>query len=203
MEFKQEIERFKDWASRSLHETAEWELHYPDWLRFEASFFAFLNETDSAAWDPQAWDDVLYAVARDNECENFIDKVSEDMAVLMGLAHRAIKSDETQAKWQIAEALGRLVELEIAEPILLSFADDTDEYVKRRALHALSILGSQETEKLAAKAWASGQLYQRIGALHALSNISSSQLEHFLNLAERDGRDHLKANVDRIRTLHL
>lgn len=198
MAFKHEIERFKEYASCSFHGSAEWELEYPDWPRFEASLFAFLNETDSATWD-----DVLYAVARDNECENFIDRISEDTAVLISLAHRAIKSDETQAKWQIAEYLGRLVELEIAEPILRSLADDADEYVRRRALHALSILGSQETEKLAAKAWASGQLYQRIGALHALSNIGSSQLEHFLNLAEKDGRNHLKTNVVQIRALHL
>ncbi|MFC4217202.1 HEAT repeat domain-containing protein [Pseudophaeobacter arcticus] len=201
MEFQHEIKRFKDWASRSLHETAEWELQYPDWPRFEVSFFAFLNETDSTNWDRQTWDDVLYAVARDNECENFIDKISEDVPVLVSLAQKAVKSDETQAKWQIAEYLGCVAELEVAEPLLLSFVKDSDEYVRRRALNALSVIGSQETEKLAVLAWESGQLYQRIGALHALSNIGSSQLVHFLKLAEQDGRHHLMTNVSKLRSL--
>lgn len=203
MGFRQEVERFKDWVKRSLQETAEWELEYPNWPQFEESFFAFLNETDRASWDTQAWDDVLYAVARDNECEKFIDRISEDVPTLTGLAQRAIESDEPQAKWQIAEYLGQSADLEVAEPLLLSLADDPDEYVRRRSLSALSILGSNETEKLAISAWETGELYQRIGALNALNNIGSNRLEHFLNLADQDGRDYLKANVVKIRDQHL
>jgi HEAT repeat protein len=200
MEFCREVARFKDWSIRSSHSSAEWELEYPDWSRFESSFLAFINKVDCANWEPHEWDDVLYAVARDNECEKFIDIIAEDVSVLISLAQKAVRSDETQAKWQIAERLGRRAELEVAEPILLSFAGDADEYVRRRALYALSIFGSREVENLAVLAWDSGLLYQRIGALHALSNIGSSQLEHFLKLAEQDGRKHLIANASVLRS---
>jgi hypothetical protein len=53
MIFRNEIKRFRDWASRVRHQSAEWELEYPDWLRFETAVFSFLNETDSAKWEVQ------------------------------------------------------------------------------------------------------------------------------------------------------
>lgn len=195
MIFRNEIKRFRDWASRVRHHSAEWELEYPDWPCFEAAVFSFLNETDSAKWEAQDWHDLLYAVARDNECETIIERISEDQSLLRKFALEAMKSDESDAKWQVAESLGRLGDLEFAEPILLLFADDSDEYVRRRSLTAL---GSKETERLAILAWETGRLYPRIGALHALSKIGSPRLEQFLELAKQDARAHLLANASEL-----
>ncbi len=119
MELSDEIRRFRDWASRGEHHSAEWESDYPDWSSFQDAFFSFLNETDSADWNAQDWHDVLYAVARDNEGENLIQRVSEDKNLLIKLARKAVNSDEKDAKWQIAQYLGDVAELEAAEPILL------------------------------------------------------------------------------------
>ncbi|MDG1769220.1 MAG: HEAT repeat domain-containing protein [Yoonia sp.] len=76
--------------------------------------------------------------------------------------------------------------------------DDADEYVRRRSLMALSVLGSKETERLAILAWETGRLYPRIEALHALSKIGSPKLEHFLGLVKQDGRAHLLANASEL-----
>jgi hypothetical protein len=198
MIFRNEIKRFRDWASRVRHHSAEWELEYPDWLRFEAAVFSFLNETDSAKWEVQDWHDLLYAVARDNECENFIERISEDQSLLKKFAFEAMKSDERDAKWPVVERLGQLRDLGFAEPLLLHFVNDADEYVRRRSLMALSILGSKETERLAILAWETGRLYPRIGALHALSKIGSPKLEQFLGLVKQDGRAHLLANASEL-----
>ena len=35
------------------------------------------------------WHDLLYAVARDNECENFIERISEDQSLLKKFAFEA------------------------------------------------------------------------------------------------------------------
>lgn len=195
MIFRNEIKRFREWASRVRHHSAEWELEYPDWPRFEVAVFSFLNETDSAKWETQDRHDLLYAVARDNECEKFIERISEDQSLLNKFAFEAMKSDERDA-----ECLGRVGDLELAEPILQLFVDDADEYVRRRSLTALSVLGSKETERLAVLAWETGRLYPRIGALHALSKIGSPRLEHFLELAKQDGRAHLLANASELQT---
>lgn len=202
MTLRNEINRFRDWASSVRHHSAEWELEYPDWPGFEAAVFSFLNDTDSEKWEAQDWHDLLYAVARDNECESFIERISEDQSLLKKFALEAMKSDESDAKWQVAEALGQLGDLDFAEPILLLFVDDADEYVRRRSLDALSVLGSKETEKLAILAWDTGRLYPRIGALHALSKIGSPKLEHFLELAKQDGRAHLLTNASELQTEH-
>ncbi|UWQ44971.1 HEAT repeat domain-containing protein [Leisingera aquaemixtae] len=201
MIFRKEIKRFRDWASRVKHHSAEWELEYPDWPRFEAAVFSFLNETDSAKWEAQDWHDLLYAVARDNECEKFIERISEDQSLLKKFVFEAMKSDESEAKWQVAEYLGQIGDLEFAEPILLFFVEDADEYVRRRSLTALSVLGSKETERLAILAWETGRLYPRIRALHALNKIGSPRLEHLLELAKQDGRVHLLANASKLQTV--
>lgn len=198
MKFGDEVKRFRDWAHGLEDRLLYWEMNYPDWHRLQTAFFTFLDETDKADWDEQDWQDVLYAVARDNENKYFIGRVSEDPSLLKRFSLEVLKSDEADAKWQIAECLGRVAELEFAEPILLILVDDADEYVRRRSLLALSVLGSKEAERLAILAWETGLLYQRIGALHALSNIGSPRLHHFLELAKQDGRTYLVANASEL-----
>ena len=138
---------------------------------------------------------MLYAVARDNEGENLIQRVSEDKNLLIKLARKAVNSDEKDAKWQIAQYLGDVAELEAAEPILLLLVEDADEYVRRRSLQALSVIGSKETERHAILAWETDQLYPRIGAIHALSKINSDKLDLFLELAKNGGRKYLVENA--------
>lgn len=190
MKVENEVKLFKAWAS-TQDQRGEWETEYPRWQAFEAAVLDFLEKTKSAEWDDKDWQNIIFVVARDNECETFIGKISEDKELLLSLAHQALTSHESKAKWQIAAYLGETAALELAEPILLAWVTDANEYVSRRSLIALSILGSKETEKLAKMAWATEHEYQRIAALQALGNIASKELEQFLRLAKDDGRIHL------------
>lgn len=199
MKFGDEVRRFRDWADSVEHRSLIWEMNYPDWHRLQTAFLTFLDQTDKANWDEQDWQNVLYAVARDNENKYFIGAISDDPSLLKSVSLKVLESDETDARWQIAECLGREAELEFAEPILLILAEDADEYVRRRSLWALSVLGSKEVERLAILAWETGLLYQRIGALHALSEIGSTKLHHFLALAIQDGRPYLVSNALKLR----
>jgi hypothetical protein len=59
----------------------------------------------------------------------------------------------------------------------------------------LGQIGSAHTEVLAVTAWKTGQLYQRIAALYALSYARSPLLDRYLDLAQADGREHLIENA--------
>ena len=108
------------------------------------------------------------------------------------LAEAAIKYDEPGAKWQIASRLGSIEgSVEDVETYLLEFLNDSDEYVRRRALLALAHIGSDQTEAWAEIAWRTGHEYQRMAALHALHQVSSSKLDGFITLAKQDGRRYL------------
>jgi|ETNmetMinimDraft_32_1059908.scaffolds.fasta_scaffold43049_2 HEAT repeat protein len=199
MSFHQEVAKFKNWTKTLLSTFGEWELEYPEWDSFISAASHFLDRTSSKDWDDQDWQAVIYAVARDNECKNLISIIAEDLELLVAFSWRTTQSEEQQAKWQAAAYLGDKASLVCAEPVLLQFMKDADEYVVRRSLLSLSRLGSEHTEKLAISAWDTKHLYQRIAALHALHNIGSNQLEYYLDLASEDGRQHLLSNATKLR----
>ena len=119
---------------------------------------------------------------------------------LLCLAEQAVTSAEPDAKWQLAAELGRVeMRLPEVEPLLLRFASDEDEYVRRRSLTALADVGSTHVSELAERAWHSGDEYQRMAALYALLRSGSPELSEYLARAEADGRPNLVDYAARIR----
>ncbi len=155
-----------------------------------------------ATWAEATADDLLYALARDNEAEFIADELEHRPEILMGLAARGATSVEVDAKWQIAAKLGELngQKLPEAEVFLTQLVQDADEYVSRRALLALGKLKSETTEIFAERAWQTGLEYQRIAALWALKEVASPKLSSYLLEAEKDGREYVVRNAEEIRT---
>lgn len=87
----------------------------------------------------------------------------------------------------------------MVEPLLLQFAHDEDEYVRRQALMALGTLGSPLVEDLAEAAWQTGHEYQRMAVLAALRDVQSPALDDYLARAESDGRQYLLHYAAKIR----
>ena len=111
----------------------------------------------------------------------------------MVLATAALGSKDPDAKWQLADALGKWIpDAQDAEPLLERFFEDEHEYVRRRALIALGDRGSMRAEALAFRAWTTDEEYQRIAALGALRSINSAAFGQYLALALQDGREHLR-----------
>ena len=96
---------------------------------------------------------VLYAIACDNEYQYLADEVHlHHPATLIALARAALSRGEPDAKWQLADELGHLLDAGgAANQLLLILARDEHEYVRRRALGALARVGSPASGRRAAQ----------------------------------------------------
>jgi len=199
-----ETARFARWADTlPSARSGEWECDYEHWPDYHAAVAAFIEARPIALWSSEETRAVLYAIARDNEIEHLAREVRcRHPEILIELARASIHEGEPDARWQLAEELGRAGPLSDVEAILLELARDDAEYVRRRALAALARLGSTSAEALALEAWDRpdpNQQWARMMALWCLHRIGSSHLEPKLVEAEHDGREYLAGYARKIR----
>ena len=202
-----QVQDFKQWASNYFPENrfGEWELDYPDWECLYKVVLDFLATHQSInEWSTEDIDLVLYALARDNECQHIASQLCECYPdTLIQLAMLSIKLGEPDAKWQLAQELGQVqLETEKIEIILVELAHDSDEYVRRQALMALARIKSGFTEDLVLKSWHQpheNQAWSRMAVLYCLNEINSSHFESLRLEAELDSRPHLSEYAKKAR----
>jgi HEAT repeat protein len=191
----EEIERFKTW-SRQLDQTPEdertgtWERAYAHWNAVDAAFLDFVNKSNPEDWTGEVAEALLYLIARDHASEIFADLVAAQPDKLQLLARQAVDAKSPAGKWQLVVRLPELGDPALAESLLLRFINDPDEYVRRRTLQTLAVIGSGRTEHYCEKAWQRAdprQPDQRIAVLEALFKINSSKLPQYLQAARQDG----------------
>jgi len=194
MLLRQEIEKYKQW--RSLHP-------FPDeydgwWHGLYAATFAFAASTRPDEWTSEEVSDLLFLISHDL-CDLIVEQLAKEPNKLLAIGQVALKCNDPDAKWPIAVELGSLIEQKCdAEPMLIAFVNDDDEYVSRRALLSLASLNSDSTEFFAERAWNTGHLYQRIAALSALRTVSSPKLQEYVEKAYEDGREYVVRNARKI-----
>ncbi|EIG63868.1 hypothetical protein [Bradyrhizobium sp. WSM1253] len=191
------VSAFRSWAD-SLpvqQRVREWECNYQQWPAITSAFTAFLDSCLPQRWDASVYKLLLYILARDNEMEILKKELIAKPTHLLALTRIALDSGEQDARWQLADALGsaELIAGEV-EPLLGRLFCDENEYVSRRALLALARRRSKLAEPLAVRAWATEHEYQRMAALEVFAACDSPLLSSYLDLALRDGRQHL-ANI--------
>ncbi len=195
-----EVARFRSWVEADARpRIGEWECDYPSWDDLYNAVSSYISGSKVEEWDDSVADLLLYVIARDNEIEHVAGLLSEMPEKLYALGQMAVRADEKDAKWQLAEQLAYFPDQERAESLLLALAADTDEYVRRRALMALGRIKSEKVETLVEQAWDSGDEYQRMAVLDALYNLQSKKLAFYLEMAQADGRQYLTAFAERIR----
>ena len=193
-EFDRMVSAFRHWAAEYTHAgmSGEWECAFEEWPEMWAVLDEFLISVDPEEWDDEIIASLLYVIARDNEREILKQTLETKPIHLLALARAGIHSKERDARWQLADALGRSgLDAEVVTPLLERFINDEDEYVSRRALLALGGRLAPEAEALALRAWATGHEYQRMAALDVLSSLASPLLSSHLEAAEQDGRQYL------------
>jgi len=85
-------------------------------------------------WNADVYELILYTLARDNECENVIQALTEYPSVLKSLSYKALMSEDYEARWQVAYALGEIPDTDNnIDELLRMFLQDKHEYVRRRA----------------------------------------------------------------------
>lgn len=196
-----EVALFQQWANVSFPNGGGGECEYGSWDKLYPAVLEFMAAHPFSDWTQEEIAAVLYALARDNEDEFIAKELPEDL--LLQLTQAAIAFGEPHARWQLAVQLGeRAVEGELSERLLLALAHDENEYVRRRALNALTSLGSPAVEDLSLEMWERAdpsQEYSRMMVLSCLQKIASPKLEALLAEAEKDTRPYLRAAAERIR----
>lgn len=194
-------ENFVDW-SKTINHDFEWETNYPEWATIYTSFEQLLNRTDFRAWDAKFTQDILYLIARDNECERLIEILHDYPECLLFLSQHGLNYPDPDARWQLAHHLSAIFNIfPESEEIINNYYQDVNEYVRRRALLALGYIRSHFAEKNALNSWENGEEYQKIAALHVLYEIDSPALKKLLLKGETDLSELIKDNVKQIKEL--
>jgi hypothetical protein len=193
-EFRRAIGEFRAWATDfpSREKSGEWECAFDQWPKVHAAVSDYLEAYPPRQWTDDVVDLLLYILARDNEIEWLKKELIKRPDHLLTLAGAGVASNERDARWQLADALGDpVIDPTEAEALLLRYVRDDDEYVNRRALLALGRRQSPAAEALAHAAWETDHEHQRMAALDVLSSLNSPTLSTYLALAQKDGREYL------------
>lgn len=204
------VNAFKEWAKSNYptiteeNDNGEWCFGYEfDEMVSEALYFVDKNPVEKA--DQQIIDDLLYVIARDNECSTVITELEKSTGWFSLLCRCSLKTDYVNAKWQFAEHLSNYEGNDNLHGLVYDFLDVGDEYTERLALKALADIYPEKVEEYAVDFWHRQKddydEYQKIMVLHVLYQIHSPQLNDYLKMAEQSNYKYLKSNAQEIRTL--
>jgi HEAT repeat protein len=197
-----EVSKFRAWVDSLPDDTgtSAWEAGYEGWHELHTAGDNFVSTTSCAYWATDMIHVLLYVLARDTDTGYLVRAIARSPENLLCLAEYGVTDAEPDAKYQLAAELGCLKQLsQRTEPLLLRFAHDDDEYVRRRALLALADINSPHVTDLVSAAWNTGVEHARMAVLNALQKIHDPQLEDYLKLAEADGREYLVRYANKIR----
>jgi HEAT repeat protein len=189
-----EVERFKAWAAVQAKDSCEWECDYEGWSTFLAAAHAAFAGASLVDADI---DLILYALARDNECENILDMLEEHPLNGMSVARVGVTYPDRDARWQVAVFLGTRDDDE-GRSLLRSMVLDEDEYVRRRALLAIVRTDPIFAEDTALTWLCAEQEYARIAALTVLHKVGSPRLKDATERLKDDPSPYVRKKVAEI-----
>lgn len=201
------VDAFKMWVKINYPEITE-DNDNGEWCfcdEFEEMYVYALNVIQkcpvSSATD-QIIDDLLYAIARDNECENIVQVLEDYNDWFSLLCRNSLKTSYTNAKWQFAKNLKDYKGDDILKNLIFEFLSTGDEYTERLALQSLAYIYPEQAEKYAIEFWNRNKYeydeYQKIMVLHVLYHIHSTNLKMYLKMAENSSYEYLKINAQEI-----
>lgn len=195
------VERFRNWAGglSEAERIAEWECEFPDWETVYLAWEKALAPRPADQWSPGCLEAALYILARDWECQRLSHNL--DPCQLIYLAAIAQREGEPDARWQLAAELSRVRTSE-SEAALLRFADDPDEYVRRRSIQSLAKLKSSAVTRLARREWdrsADDHPWSKMNALWALQRVRSPEFGKLLPVALSSSNELLRKFAQELR----
>ena len=199
---------FKKWAETNYPEINE-DNDNGEWCfcaEFDEMYSAavdMITENSATVADEQIINDLLYAIARDNECENIKEILEKHDDWFSLLCRSCLHSTYTNAKWQFSKALENYSGNDDLKNLVFEFLSTGDEYTERMALKSLASIDPIQAEKYALKFWNreiyEHDEYQKIMVLHVLYQIRSVHLDNCLEIAEKSGYKYLRMNAEEIR----
>ena len=199
---------FKSWAKTYYPEiteendNGEWCYCY-EFKEMISSALNIIEKCSAASATEQMIDDLLYVIARDNECETIIDELTDHNEWFSLLCRCSLKTHYTNAKWQFAKNLSNYNGNDNIHELVYDFLAVEDEYTERLALEALADIYPEKAEAYAIDFWNRNKYendeYQKIMALHVLYQIHSQKLCDYLEIAEHSEYEYLRMNAQEIR----
>jgi hypothetical protein len=193
-----QVKHFKHWADSADQCSGEWECDYEQWHDLWAAAIETIDVYRDGLIPTAVADDLLYALARDNECEHIRENLLVSPELIATLAKRVITMSDADAKWQIAISVAA-AKLPNAADLLRPFLTDDDEYVRRRSLMAFAPFAPKESEAIALKNLDDAFEYTRITALHVLHSVQSPNLSASLDRFATDPNEYVRRNVQELR----
>ena len=140
---------------------------------------------------------ILYALSRDNECENIMAMLEEHPLNGMSVARVGVTYPDTDARWQVAEFLGTRDDDE-GRALLRRMVIDDDEYVRRRALLAIVRIDPMFAEATASTWLCAEHEYARLAALTVLHEVGSAGLKDATDRLKDDPSPYVRKKVAEI-----
>lgn len=192
------------------HDNGEWEIDLYEFDEMCSTIFEIIEKTAPKEASEQMLDDILFGIARDNECSRIVCELLKYPEWYALLCRKSLTTDYINAKWQFAESLKDYNGQEGLQELIFEFLNADDEYTERLALKALAYIYPDKAEKYAIEFWWRdkykdnyGAEYQKIMVLHVLHIIHSPELEKYLDLADQTEYCYLKENSEEIRKMIL
>ena len=147
------VNNFKRWAKANYPEVTE-KNDNGEWcfctefyeMVSEAIRFMKKNSTEKAT--QQVIDDLLYAIARDNEDCTIIEELEQYSEWFSLLCRCCLNTDYINAKWQFAEYLSGYRGDDDLQELIFEFLNAGDEYTERLALKTLADIHPEKARNM-------------------------------------------------------
>jgi hypothetical protein len=198
MSLKNEIKKFRTWAKKYplYKRNGEWECDYHKWGDIRSAFDEWLAKTEHLS-DSKEIDDVLYIIARDNECEALIKKLAKNQNLSLQLAKSSVNTLHTDAKWQLAKVIATF-DLDEIDALLFNLSIDRSDYAQRICMMESAKRKSKYTKEMIEWSWFAHEEHQKISALWSLYWINDPDLAHYLKKAKESNLQYLMRNAEEI-----
>lgn len=207
------VNRFKHRANKDYpnwnerNDNGEWEIGLREFDEMCNFIFEIIENISCDKASEPMLDDILFGIARDNECGRIVQELIDYPQWYSILCRKSLMTDYVNAKWQFAGSLKDYKGQDNLHELIYEFLNVDDEYTERLALKSLAYIYPDKAEKYAIEFWWRDKYrdkvyedeYQKIMVLHVLYIIYSTELEKYLDLADKTGYYYLKENSKEIR----
>lgn len=180
MELHRSVERFKNYQKKIFadmtedNDNGEWVFGF-EFDDMRNAYLRAINNIPSTQATAGLIDDLLYSLARDNECSSLIADTLHSPEWFPLLCKSCLQTKYTNAKWQFSEHLHQYVDRNEIRDLIFSFLETGDEYTERMALRSLSELYPEHIERYAVSFWDRKKYdadeYQKIMVLYVLDKV--------------------------------
>ncbi|MEK4356428.1 hypothetical protein NYE48_05115 [Paenibacillus sp. FSL M7-1455] len=98
---------FWEW-SKNQKQILEWETDYNDWNLIYALTQEIFDTTRYDDWEVRTINNLLYIIARDNECETIIEQLIGQPQSFISLSIEALRYPDSEARCQFAHYLSKI-----------------------------------------------------------------------------------------------